>query len=438
MASPLEPAPGRSPAACETPWDMYRPWESSYLHDASGIHGMGHAARVLVWANLVGQSMLERGVTVDLEVVRWAASLHDVRRLSDGNDPLHGERCGAWIGERSSPAPGATSAEACQTGPAARSDALHDERLRLIAYCCVWHVPPDHEAPSMTPELTCLKDADALDSRAPRRLEHGLSANGLRQGAGQASPIPVRLQRDAGRVPPGAMAGGQAGGPPYESVAAVRRQRIDPQTLALLCLMTDGRGHAPLARSGPVNLTTDPPERVLSICWALAESGTYVLHGSNVRPALPRIEPRQANDAMKSSGNYIAVYGSLNVDVVLMHAILDKAYLLSRLKSYAVGYRIRAGRLVFNATDNLYQLFKQKDPQLFSDGYVYVLDRGCFVRSPESPSEFFALQPLEPLTTLEVSASLGAHLFRIDTPEGDDRVVPYSADETARLASHHR
>ncbi|MCL5107610.1 MAG: hypothetical protein M1401_01790 [Chloroflexi bacterium] len=36
-------------------------------------------------------------------------------------------------------------------------------RLAKVAYCCRWHVPRDAEAPEMTPELACLKDADGLD-----------------------------------------------------------------------------------------------------------------------------------------------------------------------------------------------------------------------------------------------------------------------------------
>lgn len=131
----------------ETGWSSYRPSNECYLHDPLGVHGLGHAGRVLVWSNLIGQWMRERGATVDLEVVRWAATLHDVRRVDDGKDPLHGVRCGGWIGE----------------GLNRVLAAAGDEQIQRIAYCCVWHVPPDSHAPVMTPELICLKDADALD-----------------------------------------------------------------------------------------------------------------------------------------------------------------------------------------------------------------------------------------------------------------------------------
>src|SRR5271170_3422777 len=109
-----------------------------------------------------------------------------------------------------------------------------------------------------------------------------------------------------------------------------------------------------------VDLTHDSHERVLNICLALVGCGDYVLHGSNVRPALRRIEPRQANDAAKLSGNHVAVYASVDVDAALMHAVLDRAYLSWRLNSYTIGYRVHAGIRLFKATENLYQLFKQK------------------------------------------------------------------------------
>jgi hypothetical protein len=129
-----------------TGWSSYQPNTAWYLHNPFGIHGIGHAARVLVWANLIGYWMLAKGRSLDLEVVRWAAVLHDVRRLNDASDHSHGTRCSKWLENGNS---------ALQT--------LCEEQKRKVAYCADWHVPPDREAPAMIPELVCLKDADALD-----------------------------------------------------------------------------------------------------------------------------------------------------------------------------------------------------------------------------------------------------------------------------------
>ncbi len=131
----------------ELDWETYRPPDDCYLYKANSIHGLGHAARVLTWADLLAARMQEDCIVVDRESVRWAASMHDVRRINDGRDELHGFRSGVWVREQAS-------------GLLKRVD---QKRLDRIAYCCNWHVPPDGAAPAMTPELVCLKDADALD-----------------------------------------------------------------------------------------------------------------------------------------------------------------------------------------------------------------------------------------------------------------------------------
>jgi hypothetical protein len=127
--------------------DLYEPLPTWYLHNAYGIHGIGHAARVLAWAERIGQSMIEGGTPVDLPVIRWAAVLHDVRRVDESQDPLHGQRVAKWIHEYSEQIAGNLDAH----------------QLQQVIYCCTWHVPDDHLAPKLIPELICLKDADGLD-----------------------------------------------------------------------------------------------------------------------------------------------------------------------------------------------------------------------------------------------------------------------------------
>jgi len=184
------------------------------------------------------------------------------------------------------------------------------------------------------------------------------------------------------------------------------------------------------------DLTRAQPERVVSICEALIACGACVLHGSNVRPALRRLEPRQANDAAKQSGNQRAIYASTDVYAVLMHAIVDRAYLASRFDSYTLGYRVDRGRRQYRATDNVLRLFEQRDPNLFADGFVYALDRTPFEGSPDSSSEFVSRRPAVPLRTLRVSASLASHLFGTGAPDGERIVVGYGRDELEALAAH--
>jgi hypothetical protein len=123
--------------------DRYRPDPSWFAHNPKGIHGLGHAARVLVWANRVGTCLQE----VDIEAVRWAAVLHDVGRLSDGWDKGHGARSAEWV-----------AAHRRLLSPAVDDDAME----RIIA-CCRYHETPDQDIANFIPELVCIKDADGLD-----------------------------------------------------------------------------------------------------------------------------------------------------------------------------------------------------------------------------------------------------------------------------------
>jgi len=126
---------------------QYRPQAVWFGHNAYGIHGIEHVTRVLIWADHLVQSAVATGQPVDGEVVRWAAVLHDVGRKNDDRDPEHGLRSARWIdGHRELLPP-----------------ALTQSQLDAIQYCCIWHVPADRLTPMMTPELLCLKDADAVD-----------------------------------------------------------------------------------------------------------------------------------------------------------------------------------------------------------------------------------------------------------------------------------
>jgi hypothetical protein len=182
------------------------------------------------------------------------------------------------------------------------------------------------------------------------------------------------------------------------------------------------------------DLTGDTNNFVVHYCSAIVDSGHYVLHGSNVKPVLHLLEPRQANDAAKRSGNQFAVYASLDTKDVLMHAILNREYLAHRLKSYTIGYRRIAGRSLYKATHNLYRLFLDHDPDLCSDGFVYVMGKASFICSNDSDSEFFSLQPLTPIKVLKVSALLRNILFKTNMSDGTDTIIPYSFEEMMILA----
>jgi hypothetical protein len=110
------------------------------MQPPSDLHGLGHTARVMVWA-----AVLTRGTPL-FEPVVWAAACHDLRREDDGADPDHGFRAGEWV---------------CKVLPGKLRQPLPD--LDLIAQACDWHVCPDRHSGWDHEVLWYLKDADGLD-----------------------------------------------------------------------------------------------------------------------------------------------------------------------------------------------------------------------------------------------------------------------------------
>jgi hypothetical protein len=135
--------------------DAYRPQPSWFTHKPHGIHGIGHAARVLVWADLIARRLQACDISLDLEAVRWAAVLHDVGRLSDGIDRGHGSRSATWVKNNRGSLPIVPPGDCVSLSG--------DDTIERVLTCCQWHEIGDGEIPAMTPELMCIKDADGLD-----------------------------------------------------------------------------------------------------------------------------------------------------------------------------------------------------------------------------------------------------------------------------------
>ena len=129
-------------------FDDYRPSPAWFRHNPYGIHGIGHAGRVFVWANLIGKRLgSKESDRISPEVARWAAVLHDVGRISDGIDRGHGDRSAEWILRHRKFLP----------------VSLDDELFDRLLYCCRMHEVSDEKIGVLSEELKCIKDADGLD-----------------------------------------------------------------------------------------------------------------------------------------------------------------------------------------------------------------------------------------------------------------------------------
>lgn len=145
--------PRRDPAASsvpESPLVPFLPPKAWYARRPCGIHGVGHATRVLFWADVLAAAQ-DRPVMLD--ELRWAAVCHDIGRENDGRDPEHGQRSGIWVREHL----------VAQRPAAAQCD------VEAIAAMCHCHAASSRGIDVPHLELSILRDADALDRARFRR-----------------------------------------------------------------------------------------------------------------------------------------------------------------------------------------------------------------------------------------------------------------------------
>lgn len=112
----------------------------------------------------------------------------------------------------------------------------------------------------------------------------------------------------------------------------------------------------------------------------LLESG-YLLHGTSVEDEIGALEPRQANDASKKSGNQRAVYAVNDPILPLFYAIKDR----KRLRGM-----VHSGCLTDDAGVKTYSFQidgtrSEKDP--WKSGVVHILPKESFVQTKDNEGE---------------------------------------------------
>lgn len=183
------------------------------------------------------------------------------------------------------------------------------------------------------------------------------------------------------------------------------------------------------------DLTSLTNEQVVDFFNDLVSSGEVVLHGTNTNTPYAELEPRQANDGAKESGNKKAVYATIQVEAALNHAVFNKSYAGNKLRSFVWGEEINNGKMMVRATPELYQMFKEHDPQLVADGYVYVLDRNTFVNAHDAGDvEFHSEESCRPIAVCKVSKKLGGVLFVVGEG-GNDTISEYTPEEIEESAA---
>ena len=174
-------------------------------------------------------------------------------------------------------------------------------------------------------------------------------------------------------------------------------------------------------------------QEVMDFFNTLVGSGIGVFHGTNAKERFDTLETRQANDSAKESGNKKAVYADEGMGAPLIAALLNKGHIRTKFKSFITGWSGDSkGRMISKVTPNIYGLFKSGDQDLFSDGYIYVLDKTNFSNAEDAGAEWHSEINQKPILSCRISKKLAEDIFIIGKGE-DDTVAEYTPEEIEQM-----
>lgn len=169
-------------------------------------------------------------------------------------------------------------------------------------------------------------------------------------------------------------------------------------------------------------------EQVLELLSQLANTGKFVFHGTNSEAVYEILEARQANDSTKESGNKKAVYADEGTTAPIAAALWNRNYIRSKFRSTVTGWsNNEEGKMIFKFSPNLFELVKNKDENLYSDGFIYALDRSNFDNAEDAGAEWHAESDQKPVLAIKVSKKLADNVF------SDDNVREYTPEEMKKI-----
>lgn len=187
------------------------------------------------------------------------------------------------------------------------------------------------------------------------------------------------------------------------------------------------------AAGDELDLRSNSYEEVMKFFHTLMKSGGVVFHGTNAEERFDTLEAREAHDSAKESGNKKAVYADEGIGAPLIAALLNKKYLRGKFGSFITGWSGDAkGKMVSKVTTNVYELFKADDQNLFSDGYIYVLDKDNFVNAEDAGLEWHSEVNQKPVLSCRISKKLAEDIFIVGKGEFDT-VIEYTPEEMKEM-----
>jgi hypothetical protein len=206
-------------------------------------------------------------------------------------------------------------------------------------------------------------------------------------------------------------------------------------SLVLECLKSSGINDDRAIGADMRHLSTS---EIIALCQRLVSTDLFVLHGSALPVLFEVLHPRPADDASKVSGNLRAVYASTDVLQALLHATLNKPYLASVLRSFTIGYCRVGGSMQIRLSDNVYEMFKDGNPHVRTEGIVYVLLKAVMTHSWDALHEYHSEASVIPLASLKVPASVGESLLVFPSESAVGTLRRFSTQEQVAIAEHLR
>lgn len=165
-----------------------------------------------------------------------------------------------------------------------------------------------------------------------------------------------------------------------------------------------------------VDLTNLPLEDLLEIFKAIIDTNEFVLHGTNSPDVYKCLERRQGRCLLKESGRKNAVYATTVARVPLGLAVLNRNYIAKMLGGpLKYGWSGNDTSLVFRFPVKVLELLKSGNPNVFGDGYVYVLDKNNFVNAEDAGSEWHAEEDQEPVIACKISKNIAPDMYKAET-----------------------
>ncbi|MEX0749035.1 MAG: hypothetical protein WD467_01920 [Candidatus Saccharimonadales bacterium] len=152
----------------------------------------------------------------------------------------------------------------------------------------------------------------------------------------------------------------------------------------------------------------------------------YLLHGSN--PGSEQLHrtltPYQGHDVRRESGQRYGVYATDNSVAVIPYALMNRKALRQRgfdsfVTSFGVSQVSDKPAAPYIGVDSkaVFDYIVEHPEEIFTAGYIYVLDAEPFVPAADAPDELVAEGEQIPRMIVRIGAQVGRDLFR---PDGDN------------------